>query len=117
MAKSGQTDGFTFSDSRNTLAVEDRAHRGLFHELVYTDFVKNVTISLPDHTLEALREKARSSGKSLNAWLGEILKREATTDQAWMEDFERVTSACADQVSGNWRWNREEVHEERIPRH
>ena len=80
-------------------------------------FVKNVTISLPDQTLEALRAKARSSGKSLNAWLGDILKREATVDQAWMEEFERLTATCADQVTGDWPWNREEIYEERVPRH
>jgi len=84
-------------------------------------FVTNVTISLPEETLEALRTKAKANGKSLNAWLRELLGREAQADAGWLDEFMRLSDQCADSVAKAnappWKWNREEAYEERLHRH
>ena len=87
------------------------------HELAYTLIVRNLTVSLPDAILEALRAKARASGKSLNAWVGEVLQREAVVDSTWAEDLSRITAACAEQVRSDWKWNRQDLYENRVSRH
>jgi hypothetical protein len=83
--------------------------------------VKNLTISLPESTLEALREKAKSNGKSLNAWLRELLSREAIPDTSWLDAMRRSADSCANSVPdagrSAWTWNREEIYEERLLRH
>jgi hypothetical protein len=83
--------------------------------------VRNVTISLPEATLEALREKAQANGKSLNAWLRELLSREVQADSGWADEVHRLSDRCAEMVrEANpepWTWSREEIYEERLRRH
>lgn len=80
-----------------------------------------MTISLPEETLEALRKKAKANGKSLNAWLRDLLGREVQADSGWVEEFVRLTDRCADSVAKAnapaWKWNRDEIYEERLHRH
>ena len=83
------------------------------HELVYTESVKNLTVSLPDAVLESLREKARTERVSLNALVRELLSREVQQDSNWAESFNRL----ADEVtvtSPEWNWSREETYAERV---
>ncbi len=88
---------------------------------MYTNSVKNVTISLPDATVEALRKKARANGKSLNAWLREILGREAPANSDWADRYRQLAEECAKDIEAAnpspWKWNREEMYEERFRRH
>jgi len=80
---------------------------------VYTDFVKNVTISLPEAVLEKLRERARSEKKSLNQWLRELLSKETDQDDGWSRSFLEL----ADELSrdeGTRVWNREDAYAERL---
>ncbi len=81
--------------------------------------MRNVTISLPDTVIEALREKAKANGKSLNAWLRELLSREVEPDASWLEEITQISQMCAQsaKTGSNWKWHREEAHEERLPRH
>ena len=39
---------------------------------MYTDFVKNVTISLDEKLLEQVRERAQTMGKSLNEYVRDL---------------------------------------------
>lgn len=44
------------------------------HEFVCTVFVKNLTISLPDTVLYALRLRAKADRKSVTQWLSRLLQ-------------------------------------------
>ena len=81
----------------------------------------NVTISLPEETLEALRVKAKANGKSLNAWLRELLGREVRADSTLVDEILKLSDLAADSVAKAsppaWKWNREEIYEERLHRH
>jgi plasmid stability protein len=80
---------------------------------VYTMFVRNVTISLPDNVLEALRDRAKNEHKSLNAWLRDLLSKEIQETSPWAEEFNRI----ADEITvkaPEWKWNREDTYAERI---
>ncbi len=85
-------------------------------KLVYTEFVKNVTISLPEDVLERLRDRAKEADKSLNAWLRDVLSREAGGGQEWFDNL----MVTIDQISGPrepWTWNREDIYRERLDRY
>jgi hypothetical protein len=80
---------------------------------VYTAFVKNVTISLPESVWEALRERARNRQKTLNALIGEVLTRETNDDTAWLRDFEAATEAHSVEARA-WNWNRDDTYADRL---
>lgn len=83
------------------------------HEFVYTNIVKNVTISLPEGVLENLRERARNDKKSLNQWLREVLSREAAEDDGWARAFLELSDELA-RNEGARIWSREEAYVERL---
>ena len=83
------------------------------HEFVYTKFVKNVTISLPDGVLEKLRDRAAAEKKSLNQWLRELLSKETEEDDGWS----RTLLELSDEISANQGprvWNREDAYADRL---
>ena len=83
------------------------------HDFVYTPFVKNVTISLPEPIWEALRDRARDNQKSLNGFIGDILARESNGDSAWLVEFESATETHSVETSP-WKWNREDTYADRL---
>lgn len=83
------------------------------HYFVYTEFVRNVTISLPEAVWEALRDRAKDHRKSLNAFIGEILARETSGNAAWLRDFEAATESHA-VTAQPWEWNREDTYANRL---
>ncbi len=83
------------------------------HGFVYTWLVKNVTISLPDSVLEALRERASAERKSLNSWLRELLSREVQQGSNWADEFNRLADEIAVKAP-EWKWNREDTYAERL---
>jgi hypothetical protein len=80
---------------------------------VYTDIVKNVTISLPEQVLEDLRERARAEKKSLNQWLRELLSKEVAHDDGWARSFLELSDELA-RDNGTRIWDREEAYAERL---
>jgi hypothetical protein len=80
---------------------------------VYTYFVKNVTISLPESVLEALRERAAAERKSLNGWLRELLSKEAAQNSNWAEEFNRIAEEISVRTP-DWKWSREDTYAKRI---
>ncbi len=82
---------------------------------MYTEFVKNVTISLPESVLEKLRKKAKESNQSLNAWLREVLTQEVEGDN-WAEEYLKLSESTST-TREPWMWNREELYEERLGGH
>ena len=74
--------------------------------------MKNVTISLPEEVLEALRDRARAQKMSLNAWLRDLLVLEANqTDPS--ESFGTFADRVAESTK-SYTWRREDAYEERL---
>lgn len=86
----------------------------------YTDPVANLTLSLPDELLKEARRKALENDTSVNAVVREFLTEyvggasEERRQRAWREFLEAGLRSKAS--SGDWKWNREELYEERLGR-
>lgn len=67
--------------------------------------MKNVTISLDDRTMEALRKYARERGQSLNAFLRDLVSRTVRqpADKAAEELFELMDALPATKVGVTWK--------------
>jgi len=86
----------------------------IVHEFVYTNIVKNVTISLPEGVLEALRLRADSERMSLNAWLRELLSREVQQESTnWSDTFLELSGRLS-KPAPEWTWSRDETYAERL---
>jgi len=88
-----------------------------FHtNLVYTGFMKNVTITIPDDVHQSLRGEASRKQLSLNALVREILSEHAIpeADDVAAEHARLVVAIGTGPNS--WKWNREELYEERLAR-
>lgn len=78
--------------------------------------MKNVTITLPEDVLSAIRVRAASCNLSVNRFLGEVIRREAnTTTTDWQSKFDEVFEAFPGKIRTG-TWNRAEINEERINR-
>lgn len=78
----------------------------------------NITLSLADDLVERAREVARQQGTSLNALVRQYLERLARGgDDADLAEQFRALWAERSGHSGGWRFNREELYEERLGRH
>jgi hypothetical protein len=74
----------------------------------------NITLSIDEQLVERAREKLRATGRSLNQEIREHLEHIVGAD-ADLErdlDFLRSTAGCGD--SKGWKWNRDELYEERL---
>lgn len=78
-----------------------------------TKLVKNVTISLPEAVWAALRDRAKEDRKSLNAFIGELLTRETSSDATWLRDFEAATEAHST-YADEWKRSREDTYADRV---
>lgn len=73
----------------------------------------NVTLSIDEQVVERAREKLRAVGKSINQEIREHLARVAGEDDVERDiEFLRETAGLGD--SKGWKWNREEIYEERL---
>jgi hypothetical protein len=83
----------------------------------------NLTITVDEATLKRARIRAIERGESVNKFLAEQLRKYAEGDseeQRWREDRERMRAVAekyADRSSDGWKWNREELYEERLSRY
>lgn len=77
----------------------------------------NVTLSIDANLVERAREIARQQGKSLNALIREYLQSLTGTSRGsnLAGQFERLWAERAGH-SGGWRFDREELYDERIGR-
>ncbi len=81
---------------------------------MYTDFVKNVTISLDEDLLARSREKARDQGVSFNQWVRDLISREAQADRrAELQRFYDLADSLNIRLEGGKPYTREEAHERR----
>ncbi len=81
---------------------------------MYTEFVKNLTITLPEAVLEAVRERAKADRKSMNTWVRELVSREVYLDSRWTEELLRLVDKATVTAPPEWKWNREETYAERL---
>jgi hypothetical protein len=73
----------------------------------------NITLSIDERVVERAREKLRAVGKSLNQEIRDHLQHLAGDDDLERDlEFLRRTAGSGD--SGEWKWNRDDVYEERL---
>lgn len=79
---------------------------------MYTDFVRNVTISLPEEVLEAHRQKAMEHKMSLNKWLRMQLAESVAIPSS--SPTESILSVIREvgPAPKSWSWNRAELYDE-----
>ncbi|HUA93373.1 MAG TPA: hypothetical protein VL991_12445 [Terracidiphilus sp.] len=73
----------------------------------------NITLSIDEKLVERAREKLRALGKSLNQEIRDHLQHVAGDDDVEQDiEFLRKTAGLGN--SGDWKWNRDELYEERL---
>jgi len=73
----------------------------------------NITLSIDEQIVEKAREKLRATGKSVNQEIREHLKNIAGEDDV-ERDLEMFRQRVGQGNSNGWKWNREELYEERM---
>ena len=92
--------------------------RGNTHNTCYTDYVANLTLTIDDDLLKRARMTALRRDTSVNALVREFLTDIAAEDQ--QQEAVRALLESARRNPGNsrgWKWNREEIYEERLGRY
>ncbi len=75
----------------------------------------NITLSIDEKLVERAREILRATGKSLNQEIREHLAHIAGEDDAELErDLEFLRSTAGRGNSDGWKWNRDEIYEDRL---
>lgn len=81
----------------------------------------NLTLSIPDDLLKRARRKALDEDTSVNAVVREFLAgyvgedEQARRERMWREFLDAGLKSTAS--SEGWKWNREELYEERLGRY
>jgi uncharacterized protein DUF6364 len=76
----------------------------------------NVTLSIDDQLLEKARRHASATGTSVNQMVRDYLKSVVGEDDIEADiALLKETSGRGD--SGGWKWNRDEIYEERLGRY
>jgi hypothetical protein len=73
----------------------------------------NITLSIDEKLLERAREILRASGKTVNQEIREHLQNVAGNDDMERE-LEEFRKRAGQGNSEGWKWNREELYEERL---
>jgi hypothetical protein len=80
----------------------------------YTVFM-NITLSIDEQIVERAREKLRATGKSVNQEIREHLQHVAGDDDLELErDLELFERLSGLGNSNGWKFNRDELYEERL---
>jgi len=75
----------------------------------------NITLSIDEQLVERAREKLRATGKTINQEIREHLQHIAGEDDLELErDLEMFKQRVGQGNSKGWKWNRDELYEERI---
>jgi hypothetical protein len=73
----------------------------------------NITLSIDEQIVDRAREKLRAVGKSINQEIRDHLQHVAGDDDL-EQDIEFLRSTTGQGNSGDWKWNRDELYEERL---
>jgi CRISPR/Cas system-associated protein Csm6 len=90
-----------------------KVRRKITHILVYTAYVKNLTLAIDENLLLEARKLALDEGTSVNEMVREYLARivrERGGQQAARRRLERAMEEGAGRVRGT-RWTRERLHQ------
>jgi hypothetical protein len=74
----------------------------------------NITLSIDEQLVERAREKLRATGKTINQEIREHLQHLAGDDGQLERDLEEFQRRVGQGNSNGWKWNRDELYEERI---
>jgi hypothetical protein len=73
----------------------------------------NITLSIDEQLVERVREKLRAAGKTINQEIREHLQHLAGDDNL-ERDLEEFRQRVGQGNSNGWKWNRDELYDERI---
>ncbi len=83
--------------------------------------MSNITMAIDDDLLEKARALARKKGTTLNAFVREQLSSAVATEERRdmaRKSLLRLSETSTASFSPDYKWNREELYEERLfPRH
>lgn len=79
----------------------------------YTVLV-NITLSIDEQIVERAREKLRAVGKSVNEEIRDHLRHVAGENDSAEKDIAFLRSTAGQGNSRGWKWNREELYEDRL---
>lgn len=74
----------------------------------------NITLSIDEKVVERAREKLRAVGKSLNQEIREHLEHIVGADADLERDLEFLRSTAGRGNAEGWKWNRDEIYEDRL---
>ena len=75
----------------------------------YTGFVATLTLSIPEELLNQALVEAKLREQSVEAFLGEIVRRELEAKPDWFQRREELKARL--KVDSSWKWNRDELYE------
>ena len=73
----------------------------------------NITLSIDERLVERAREKLRATGKTINQEIREHLEH-IVGDGDLERDIEEFVRLSGQGNSNGWKWNRDELYEERL---
>ena len=76
--------------------------------------MKNVTLSIDEELLEKAREKLCATGKTVNQEFREHMARIAGAGTHFEAEIAAFRKRAGQGNSQGWKWNREELYEERM---
>ena len=74
----------------------------------------NITLSIDEQTVERARERLRAVGKSVNEEIRDHLRHVAGDDEIEAAIEFLVNSSGQGKPETGWKWNREEIYEDRL---
>jgi hypothetical protein len=79
--------------------------------------MKNVTLAIDEQVLRAVRRYAAKHDTTVNAIVREYLTRLATQEDRAAKAREELVKLAetSEARMGNWKWNREDAYEGRVP--
>ena len=83
----------------------------------YVDDMRNLTLAIEDDLLKAARRYAAEHDTTVNAmirsYLRQVTLRENRLKQA-KEELRKLSESSAARLGPDYRWNRDEIYEERL---
>jgi hypothetical protein len=74
----------------------------------------NITLSINEKIVERARERLRALGKTVNQEIRDHLEHLARRDEDVEEEIEAFRVRVGQGNSNGWKWNREELYDERL---
>jgi Family of unknown function (DUF6364) len=76
----------------------------------------NITLSIDEKIVERARERLRAHGKTVNQEIRDHLEHLAGREEDVEAEVEAFRQRAGQGNSDSWKWNREELYDERLTR-